>query len=78
MVLLCFTKPTKVCFSLLKAIVLTRAALFWAAFVQQDDNYQEAERLAQDAVGLGKKDRNPRCGKSDWRGDVKQTFCLLS
>ncbi|CAK9006017.1 unnamed protein product [Durusdinium trenchii] len=26
----------------------------------KDDNYQEAERLAQDAAALGKKDRNPR------------------
>lgn len=26
----------------------------------QDDNYEEAERLAQASASLGKKDRNPR------------------
>ena len=32
----------------------------------QDDNFAEAEKLAQEAVQLGKKDRNPRQGWG-WR-----------
>ena len=32
----------------------------------QDDNFEEAERLAQASATLGKKDRNPRCRASAW------------
>ena len=31
--------------------------------IKQDDNYEEAERLAQASATLGKKDRNPRRGQ---------------